>query len=106
LTITSRHHDGFSVYDTALSDYKVTKTPFGRDPIAEIAVARGRHGVRLAFYVSLLDWHHQAYRAHLRERTGLAWSDHYVHLLDGSVPTSFFVERRDGLITTIRLDLA
>jgi len=32
--------------------------------------------VRLAFYVSLLDWHHPAYRAHLRERSGLAWSDH------------------------------
>jgi alpha-L-fucosidase len=84
LTITSRHHDGFSMYDTALSDYKVTKTPFGRDPIAEIAAACGRHGVRLAFYVSLLDWHHPAYRAHLRQRSGLAWPD-YLEFLHGQV---------------------
>jgi hypothetical protein len=84
LTITSRHHNGFSMYDTPLSDYEVTKTPFGRDPIAEIAVACGRHGLRLAFYVSLLDWHHPAYRAHLRERSGLAWSD-YLEFLHGQV---------------------
>src|SRR4029434_603617 len=37
IVITSRHHDGFSMYDTALSDYKVTRTPFQRDPILELA---------------------------------------------------------------------
>ncbi|MBZ0303013.1 MAG: alpha-L-fucosidase, partial [Anaerolineae bacterium] len=36
IVITSRHHDGFSMYDTALSDYKVTNTPFGRDPLREL----------------------------------------------------------------------
>lgn len=84
LTITSRHHDGFSMYDTALSDYKVSKTPFGRDPIAEIAEACAHHGVRLGFYVSLLDWHHPAYRAQLRARSSLAWSD-YLEFLYGQV---------------------
>ena len=37
IVITSRHHDGFSVYDTALSDYKITNTPFQRDPLAELS---------------------------------------------------------------------
>src|SRR5215467_886058 len=37
MVITSRHHDGFSMYDTALSDYKVTNTPFKRDPLEELA---------------------------------------------------------------------
>ena len=72
------------MYDTALSDYKVTNTPFGRDPMMELRDACDRHGVRLGFYVSLLDWHHPAYRAALRERSGLAWDD-YVGFLHGQV---------------------
>src|SRR5262249_41510473 len=63
MVITSRHHDGFSMYDTALSDYKVTNTPFKRDPLQELANACARRGdIKLGFYSSLLDWHHPAYR--------------------------------------------
>lgn len=83
MVITSRHHDGFSMYDTALSDYKVTNTPFRRDPIRELADACARRGdVKLGFYSSLLDWHHPAYR--FREESGLAWSD-YIDFLHGQV---------------------
>lgn len=83
MVITSRHHDGFSMYDTALSDYKVTKTPFGRDPLHELADACAkRNDVKLGFYNSLLDWHHPAYR--FRAESGLAWSD-YVGFLHGQV---------------------
>lgn len=83
MVITSRHHDGFSMYDTALSDYKVTNTPFKRDPIRELADACARRGdVKLGFYSSLLDWHHPAYR--FREESGLAWSD-YLDFLHGQV---------------------
>jgi alpha-L-fucosidase len=83
LVVTSRHHDGFSMYDTALSDYKVTNTPFGRDPWAELANVCARRGdVRLGFYSSLLDWNHPAYR--YREESGLAWSD-YLDFLHGQV---------------------
>ena len=60
--ITTKHHDGFCLYDSALTDYKVTRTPFGRDPIAELAEACHRHGIALHFYYSLLDWHHPDYR--------------------------------------------
>lgn len=83
MVITSRHHDGFSMYDTALSDYKVTNTPFKRDPLAELAEACQRNGqVKLGFYVSLLDWHHPAYR--FRQESGLAWGD-YLGFLHGQV---------------------
>ena len=82
LVVTSRHHDGFSMYDTALSDYKVTNTPFKRDPMAELATACARHGVKLGFYSSLLDWHHPAYR--FRQESGLAWAD-YLGFLHGQV---------------------
>jgi alpha-L-fucosidase len=83
MVITSRHHDGFSMYDTALSDYKITNTPFKRDPLAELAETCARNGqVKLGFYVSLLDWHHPAYR--FRETSGLAWDD-YIAFLHGQV---------------------
>jgi len=83
IVITSRHHDGFSMYNTALSDYKVTNTPFGRDPLDELANACARRGdIRLGFYSSLLDWHHPAYR--FRQLSGLAWSD-YIAFLHGQV---------------------
>jgi alpha-L-fucosidase len=83
MVITSRHHDGFSMYNTALSDYKVTNTPFKRDPIAELAEACSRNPqVKLGFYVSLLDWHHPAYR--FQQQSGLAWED-YLDFLHGQV---------------------
>ena len=83
LVITSRHHDGFSMYDTQLSDYKITNTPFQRDPLAELAEACAKNGqVKLGFYVSLLDWHHPAYR--FREESSLAWDD-YIGFLHGQV---------------------
>ncbi len=83
MVITSRHHDGFSMYDTALSDYKVTNTPFRRDPLAELAGACARRGgVKLGFYSSLLDWHHPAYR--FRKESGQAWAD-YLGFLHGQV---------------------
>ena len=83
MVITSRHHDGFSMYDTALSDYKVTRTPFKRDPLRELADACARRSdVKLGFYNSLLDWHHPAYR--FREESGLAWED-YIGFLHGQV---------------------
>jgi alpha-L-fucosidase len=71
------------MYDTALSDYKVTNTPFKRDPLAELANACAkRRDVKLGFYSSLLDWHHPAYR--FRAESGLAWSD-YLAFLHGQV---------------------
>ena len=83
MVVTSRHHDGFSLYDTALSAYKVTNTPFNRDPIRELADAIARRGdIKLGFYSSVLDWHHPAYR--FRQESGLAWSD-YVDFLHGQV---------------------
>lgn len=83
MVFTSRHHDGFSMYNTALSDYKVTNTPFKRDPIQELADACAkRNDVQLGFYSSVLDWHHPAYR--FRQESGLAWSD-YLDFFHGQV---------------------
>jgi len=60
--ITTKHHDGFCMWDTKLTDFKVTNTPFKRDLIAELAAALGERGLVLCYYYSLLDWTHPAYR--------------------------------------------
>lgn len=57
ICFTSRHHDGFSMWHTAQSDYNIVDaTPFGRDVIKELADACHRHGIKLHFYYSHIDW--------------------------------------------------
>ena len=57
ITNTTRHHDGFSMFDTKASDYDIIDaSPFKRDVLKEIANACHRQGIKLNFYYSLLDW--------------------------------------------------
>jgi len=63
LLITSKHHDGFCLWDTPSTDWKITSTPFKRDVLAELATALRDRGIALHFYYSILDWTHPAYRA-------------------------------------------
>ena len=60
LTITAKHHDGFCMFDSKVTDYDIVDaTPFGRDPMKDLAEACQRHGIRLCFYYSQTqDWHH------------------------------------------------
>jgi len=60
LVITAKHHDGFCLFDTELTDYNVVKaTPFGRDVVEEVTKAFRDLGIRVGFYYSqTLDWHH------------------------------------------------
>ncbi|MCL1856227.1 MAG: alpha-L-fucosidase [Kiritimatiellaeota bacterium] len=60
--ITTKHHDGFCMWDTALNDKKVTNTAFRRDVCAELATAMQERGIKVHWYHSLLDWTHPAYR--------------------------------------------
>ena len=62
ITITTRHHEGFSMWDTEQSDYNIVDaTPFKRDIIRELADECQRQGVRLHFYYSHLDWAREDY---------------------------------------------
>ena len=64
LTITSRHHDGFSLWPTKVDDgYNVALTPFKRDILGELATACKAEGLQLNFYYSLMDWHRKDYPA-------------------------------------------
>ena len=77
LVFTTRHHDGFSMFDTAYSDYKITNSPFKRDVVAELAEACHEAGLRLGFYYSPPDWHHPDYRTENHAR--------YLEYLHGQV---------------------
>ena len=64
VTITSRHHDGFSLWPTKVDDgYNISATPFKRDILGELAQACRAEGLQLNFYYSLMDWHRADYPA-------------------------------------------
>ena len=91
ITITSRHHDGFSMFGSRVSRYNIVDwTPFRRDPLKELAEACRRHGLKLFFYYSQLDWHHPDYwprgetgRASGRADEGV-W-DRYLDFMDAQL---------------------
>ena len=61
LVITAKHHDGFCLFDSKFTEYDIVDaTPFGRDPLKELAAECQKQGVKLGFYYSQTqDWHHQ-----------------------------------------------
>jgi len=62
IVITSKHHDGFCMFDAPGTDYKITNTPYGKDICLELAQACARSGMPLGFYYSPPDMHHPDYR--------------------------------------------
>jgi alpha-L-fucosidase len=59
IVITSKHHEGFSLWDSKVTDYDIMDaTPFKRDILAELAKACKKYKVKLCFYYSIMDWHH------------------------------------------------
>ncbi len=56
--VTSKHHDGFCMWDSDLTDYKATKTPAGRDLLKPMVESFREEGMKVGFYHSLIDWHH------------------------------------------------
>lgn len=61
IVITSKHHDGFALWDSKVSDYDVMATPYGRDLLKPLAAECRRQGLRFCTYHSIMDWHHPDY---------------------------------------------
>jgi alpha-L-fucosidase len=62
ITITSKHHDGFAMFDSKVSDWDIVdRTPYGRDVLKALAEECEKQGIKLFFYYSQLDWHHPDY---------------------------------------------
>src|ERR1700728_2339145 len=62
MVFTTKHHDGFCMFDSAYTDYKITNTPYGKDIVAQLAKACGEDGMPLGFYYSPPDLHHPGFR--------------------------------------------
>ncbi len=62
ITLITRHHDGFSVWDTKQSDWKITNTPWGKDAVKLLADECHKQGIKLFVYYSLLDWYRSDYQ--------------------------------------------
>jgi len=62
MVFTSKHHDGFCMFDSALTDYQITKTPYGRDIVVQFAAACREERMPLGFYYSPPDMNHPGFR--------------------------------------------
>jgi alpha-L-fucosidase len=87
ITLITRHHDGFSNWDTRQSDWKITNTPWGKDALRLLADACHRQGIRLFVYYSLLDWYRSDYQyetgrtGHGTGRTGKSDWNSYIRFM-------------------------
>ena len=61
IVITSKHHDGFSLFNSQYTDFDIMSTPFKRDIMDELATACRKYGLKMCWYYSIMDWHHPDY---------------------------------------------
>ena len=61
IVITSKHHDGFCLFNSEMTDFDIMSTPFHRDVLKELSEACRKEGIQLCFYHSIMDWHHPDY---------------------------------------------
>lgn len=61
IVITTKHHDGFNLFDTKYSDWSIAHTPFHRDVMKELADACHKEGMQIGWYHSIMDWHEPDY---------------------------------------------
>ncbi|MFC2102547.1 alpha-L-fucosidase [Bacteroidota bacterium] len=61
IVITSKHHDGFCMFDTKQTEFNIMESPFGRDVMKELADACRKYDMKFCFYYSIMDWHHPDY---------------------------------------------
>jgi alpha-L-fucosidase len=61
IVITSKHHDGFCLFDSKFTDFDVMSTPFHRDILKQLSAACHKHGLKMCWYHSIMDWHHPDY---------------------------------------------
>lgn len=95
VVLTAKHHDGFCLFDSKLTDYKCTNTKAGRDLVREYVDACREAGLRVGLYYSIIDWHHKDFpkykdRQHpMRNQEGYKDEkidfDHYLEYMHGQV---------------------
>ena len=122
MVLTTKHHDGFCLFDTKQTDYNIMHTPFGRDVTRELAEACRKQGIRFGTYYSTCDWHHpdfplgspggtthkphpnlDRYEQYLRKQvTELIRNDGPLVTVWFDVPQEFDAKRGQGVIDYLR----
>ena len=88
IVITTKHHDGFCLFDSKVSDYDIMSAPYRRDIMKQMAEACRREGLRICWYHSIMDWHHPDYlprRGWEKRSSEGADFNRYVSYLKGQV---------------------
>ena len=91
ITITSKHHDGFAMFDSKLTDWDIVdRTPYKKDVLKMLADECHKQGIKLFFYHSHLDWHHPDYyprgrTGHNSERPESGEWHRYLDFMDGQL---------------------
>ncbi len=88
IVITSKHHDGFGMFRSELTDWCTKSTPFQRDPLQELAAACQEAGLKFCFYHSIMDWHHPDWGTRRKwndKATGPPDMDRYVAYMKGQL---------------------
>ncbi|MCK5369037.1 MAG: alpha-L-fucosidase, partial [Cyclobacteriaceae bacterium] len=70
IVLTSKHHDGFCLWDTKTTDYNIMNTPFGRDVVKELSEECKKQGIVFCTYYSILDWYQPDYNINSRGGPG------------------------------------
>ncbi|MBQ8311000.1 MAG: alpha-L-fucosidase [Clostridia bacterium] len=94
ICFTTKHHDGFCMWDTKYTDYNIMNTPYGKDVLKMLADACKKHGMLLSLYYSNPDWHHpKGYNPH----TSHQWKA----VIDGEPDTAVYREFVKNQITEL-----
>lgn len=77
VVVTTKHHEGFHMWDTAHSEFRITRTPFGRDYLKELVEACRAEGLKIGFYFAQREWYHPDYQPvdlNKVEMNGVHWT--------------------------------
>ena len=77
VVITAKHHEGFCLWDSKFTDYKITNTAFRRDLLKEFVEAARSEGLRVGFYYSLIDWHHPDFTIDCKHPRRPKWAEEW-----------------------------
>ena len=83
VVLTTKHHEGFCLWDTKFTDYKITNTAFKRDLVKEFCEAFRAEGLRVGFYYSLIDWHHPDFTIDSKHPRRPKWANDWGTFGDG-----------------------
>ncbi len=100
--ITTKHHEGFCMFDSDFTDYKCTNTPYGKDIIKKWVDAFRAEGLGIGFYYSLIDWHHPEYtvdRVHPQSASSQEEYDKLNHGRDMAVYRTYLKNQVEELMT-------